>query len=73
MGEVIVASKGKNKDTFIIKDEILSNFVKKQYNTGVIATTSYDFRAKVFGSEIEAKAFIDDNHLDGFVVVKKNK
>jgi len=73
MGGVIVASKGKNKDTFIIKDEMLSTFVKTQYNTGVIATTSYAFRAKVFGSEIEAKAFIDDNHLDGFVVVKKNK
>lgn len=71
MEGVTVASKGKNKDTFVIKDEILSNFVKKQYNTGVVSTTSYDFRAKVFGSEIEAKAFIDDNHLDGYVVVKK--
>lgn len=71
MGGVTVASKGKNKDTFLVKDEILSNFVDKQYNKGVVSTTSYDFRAKVFGSEIEAKAFIDDNHLDGFVVVKK--
>ena len=70
-GVTVVASKGKNKDTFIIKDETLSSFVDKQYNTGVVSTTSYDFRAKVFGSEIEAKAFIDDNHLDGFVVVKK--
>lgn len=70
-GVTVVASKGKNKDTFLVKDEILSNFVDKQYNKGVISTTSYDFRAKVFGSEIEAKAFIDDNHLDGFVVVKK--
>lgn len=71
MEGVIVASKGKNKDTFLVKDETLSNFVDKQYNTGVVSTTSYGFRAKVFGSEIEAKAFIDDNHLDGFVVVKK--
>lgn len=71
MGGVTVASKGKNKDTFLVKDEILSNFVDKQYNKGVVSTTSYDFRAKVFGSEIEAKAFINDNHLDGFVVVKK--
>lgn len=71
MEGAIVASKGKNKDTFLVKDEILSNFVDKQYNKGVVSTTSYDFRAKVFGSEIEAKAFINDNHLDGFVVVKK--
>jgi len=70
-GAIVVASKGKNKDTFLIKDETLSNFVDKQYDKGVISITSYAFRAKVFGREIEAKAFIDDNHLDGFVVVKK--
>jgi len=67
---VTVANKDKNENTFLIKDEILSIFVQKQYNTGVIATTSYRFRAKVFNSEDEAKAFIDDNHLDGFVIVK---
>ena len=65
-----MASKGKNKDTFLVKDEILSIFANKQYNKGVVSTTSYGFRAKVFGSEIEAKAFIKDNHLDGFVVIK---
>lgn len=71
MGGAIVASKGKNKNTFLVKDEILSIFAQKQYNKGVVSTTSYGFRAKVFGSEVEAKAFIDNNHLDGFVVVKK--
>lgn len=70
-GVTVVASREKNKDTFIIKDETLSNFVDKQYDTGVISITSYAFRAKVFDSETDAKAFIDDNHLDGFVVVKK--
>lgn len=70
MEVVTVANKDKDENTFLIKDEILSIFVQKQYNTGVIATTSYRFRAKVFDSESEAKAFIDDNHLDGFVVVK---
>lgn len=65
-----MVNKGKNENTFLIKDEILSIFFQEQYDTGVIATTSYRFRAKVFDSEGEAKAFIDDNHLDGFVVIK---
>ena len=66
-----MGSKSKKKEKYVVKDSLLSIFVQKQYNKGVVATTSYDFRAKVFGDELEAKAFIDKNHLDGYVVVKK--
>lgn len=46
-------------------------YVQEQYNTGVIATTSYDYMAQAFKDKEEAERFIDTNHLDGFVVVKK--
>lgn len=66
-----MANKSKKKDTFLIKDSILSMYVQEQYNTGVIATTSYDYMAQVFMDKEEAESFIDDNHLDGFIVIKK--
>ena len=66
-----MASKSKKKDTFLIKDSLLSMYVQQQYNTGVIATTSYAYMAQSFNSVREAEKFIDSNHLDGFIVVKK--